>query len=68
MSAPVNAMLPGVEITGPMEPRFEEILTKDAVAFLAGLHRHFDATRLELLARRQERLMAYGRFSDTTDR
>lgn len=45
----------GVQITGPMQDRFDEILTPQALAFLAGLHERFDARRRELLGRRQER-------------
>jgi malate synthase len=48
----------GVEITGPIEGRTGEILSGDAVAFLASLHREFEATRKELLARRAERQAA----------
>jgi malate synthase len=44
-----------IEIRGELGPRYREILTPDAIAFLAGLHRKFNATRLRLLARRQER-------------
>ncbi|MEV4512165.1 malate synthase A [Dactylosporangium sp. NPDC049525] len=45
----------GVEITGPVDDRFAEILTDEAQSFLADLHRAFDARRLELLAARKER-------------
>ena len=45
----------GVEIKGPLGPRFGEILTDEALAFLAGLHRKFDARRRELLSARVER-------------
>lgn len=45
----------GVEITGPMLDRFEEVLTPEALAFVARLHREFDARRLELLDARQAR-------------
>ncbi|MER7281801.1 malate synthase A [Dactylosporangium sp. NPDC000244] len=45
----------GVEITGPLGDRFAEILTEEALSFLADLHRRFDARRLELLALRDER-------------
>jgi malate synthase len=45
----------GITITGPMGPRFDEILTPDALAFLADLHRRFDATRRRLLTLRSER-------------
>jgi len=45
----------GVEITGPMLDRFEEVLTPEALDFLALLHRRFDGRRLELLQARQLR-------------
>jgi malate synthase len=45
----------GVELTGPVNERYDEILTPDALAFLATLQREFGARRLELLARRAER-------------
>src|SRR3954453_23768422 len=45
----------GVEITGPVEGDFEQVLTDDAIAFVAELHRRFDGRRRELLAARQER-------------
>ncbi|WP_406044878.1 malate synthase A [Micromonospora sp. NBC_00898] len=45
----------GVEVTGPMHPRYDEILTPDALAFLAELHRAFDSRRRELLDRRRRR-------------
>ena len=45
----------GVQVTGPMHDRFEQILSSDALEFLADLHRRFDTRRRELLARRAER-------------
>jgi len=42
----------GVEIRGQVTPEFSQILTPEAVAFVAKLHRQFDARRQELLARR----------------
>jgi malate synthase len=45
----------GVTVSGPLEGRFGEVLTPAALDFLAALHRRFDPTRRELLARRQER-------------
>ena len=39
----------GVEITAPIHDRFEEILTDDAMEFLARLHREFEPRRRELL-------------------
>jgi len=47
--------VPGAEIRGPMGARYGEILTPDALAFLAELHRAFDGRRRELLAARAER-------------
>src|SRR4051794_22222083 len=38
-----------------MEEGFDEVLTDDAVAFVAELHRRFDGRRRELLAAREER-------------
>jgi malate synthase len=42
----------GVELRAPVEGRDEEILSAEALAFVAELHRRFDATRRELLAAR----------------
>ena len=50
-AAPVS----GVEIRAAASPRADEILSPPALAFLADLHRRFDARRRELLARRAER-------------
>jgi malate synthase len=51
-----------VEVTGPLSARYDEILTAEALAFLAALHREFDGRRRELLAKRKEReaLLAAG--------
>ena len=45
----------GVEIRGPVVPRAGDILTDEAVAFVAELQRRFGHRRNELLARRTER-------------
>lgn len=45
----------GVVIKGPIGPRYEDILTPEALAFVAGLHRSFNATRKDLLKVRAER-------------
>lgn len=45
----------GVVIKGAMSARFEEILTYDALVFLADLHRRFNETRKRLLSLRAER-------------
>ncbi len=51
-AAPKSA---GLKISGEMGPRFGEILTPAALNFLAELHRKFEATRKQLLARRTDR-------------
>src|SRR5205085_8389829 len=45
----------GVEVRGRMEPGFEQILTPEALAFVARLQRELAPTREALLARRGER-------------
>ena len=45
----------GVQVTGSSGDRYDEVLTEAALAFLADLHRTFDARRLELLQTRAER-------------
>src|SRR4029450_5513563 len=51
----------GVEVRGEVTPAFAEILTPDALAFVAKLQRAFGARRLESLARRQARQAALDR-------
>src|SRR5919202_1929892 len=48
----------GVELLGPVEGRFEEVLTEDALGFVAELHRRFDGRRRELLDARRKRMRA----------
>jgi malate synthase len=51
-----NAALPaGVNILGRITPQYAEILTPQALAFVAKLHRQFESRRQELLARRAAR-------------
>jgi malate synthase len=45
----------GVQVAGPMTAEYAEILSFDALAFLAQLHRSFESRRKELLARRVAR-------------
>ena len=45
----------GVVVRGPIEGRFAEILTPEALAFVAALHRRFEARRVELLQARKAR-------------
>jgi malate synthase len=61
----------GVEITAPIHDRFDEILTDDALTFLARLHQEFEPRRREMIearARRYEDLAHGGtlRFLDET--
>jgi malate synthase len=49
----------GVEIKGNVTPEFKEILTPEAVSFVAALHRNFEAKRQELLELRAERQAAF---------
>ncbi|MDT4902580.1 MAG: malate synthase [Pseudonocardiales bacterium] len=44
-----------VTVNGPHVERSDEVLTEDALEFVAGLHRRFAPTRADLLARRAER-------------
>ncbi|MFJ1751452.1 malate synthase A [Kitasatospora sp. NPDC088134] len=50
-----SPVVPGVVIAGPPVARAEEVLPPAAVAFVAGLHRAFEARRQELLAARRVR-------------
>ncbi|KAM5475128.1 putative malate synthase [Microsporum audouinii] len=51
----VEAQLKGVAILGPLNDQTRKILTKEATAFLALLHRTFNGTRKALLKRRIDR-------------
>src|SRR5436189_6260294 len=57
MTLPLRAAVPppGIRIEAPVSQAFSEILTPEALAFVAALHRGFDARRQDLLARRAER-------------
>ena len=45
----------GVVVKGALAARYDEVLSHDALAFVAELHRRFNETRLRLLAVRAER-------------
>jgi malate synthase len=45
----------GVQVLGRMTPEYADILTFEALSFLAALHHNFDARRRELLERRAVR-------------
>ena len=55
MNAPQSIYAPGIEITAPISPAFAEILTPEALLFVAKLQRGFGARRAELLAARAAR-------------
>src|SRR3954451_18327759 len=53
---PARSSLPsGVEILGEIAPAFSEILTPEALAFVAKLQRQFGSRRKQCLEGRQER-------------
>ncbi|KGJ79714.1 malate synthase [Cryobacterium roopkundense] len=45
-------MRPHLEVTGPLGDRYDEVLTSEALEFLAELHERFAGTRHDLLAAR----------------
>ena len=55
MSSAPSLALPAISITGSMGPRFDEVLTPEALAFVADLHRRFNETRKRLLSLRVAR-------------
>jgi len=56
----------GMQINAPVPAEFKEILTPEALAFVARLHRAFNGRRVELLARRTARQREFdaGRLPD----
>ena len=70
MSTVIQATAEGdLEIRGPMLERFDEVLTPEALAFIAELDRAFGERRADLLARRATRQAEFdaGRFPDFLD-
>jgi malate synthase len=56
MNMDSDAKLPaGVVLVAAAAPQYDKILTTEALAFVAKLHRHFDRTRQDLLAQRAAR-------------
>jgi len=51
----------GISVSGRMTPEFQQILTPAALAFVAKLHRAFEARRQELLGRRAARQKEFDR-------
>ena len=54
MTTPSHS-IPGLQISGPVHPQQSEVLTPEALEFLATLHRHFNGRRKDLLSARNER-------------
>lgn len=50
---------PKVTVSAELGPRHDEILTNDALSFLANLHRRFEGRRLELIEAREARQLAF---------
>jgi len=50
---------PGMQISARMDPGFETVLTPEALAFVADLHRAFEPRRRQLLAARVERAQRF---------
>src|ERR1035441_10801638 len=48
----------GVQLNAPISPKYAEILTPEAIAFIVGLQRKHNARRKELLAARAVRQAA----------
>ena len=53
-----------IEIAGPMRDRYDEILTDEALHFLAGLHARFSGRRHDQLAARMQRRFDLGNGRD----
>lgn len=53
--ASTDAILQGVNVLGAIQEQHRKILTPQALAFLALLHRSFNATRKDLIERRKDR-------------
>lgn len=55
MKTDARSQLSGIDLRGALLPGYDEILSPEAISFLAKLHRTFDATRRDLIQRRVER-------------
>ena len=55
---------PSITVTGPLRERYSEILTPEAIAFLAELHHRFASRRHDRLADRMRRRFEIGNGHD----
>lgn len=51
----IGSLPNGVQVTGTVAPEGKDILSPQALAFVAGLHRNFNPTRINLLEARHQR-------------
>ena len=61
---PTQIHEPSIEIAGRMQPRYDEVLTPEAIAFLTELHQRFGARRHDRLADRMRRRFEIGNGHD----
>lgn len=61
---PTQTTEPTIEVIGSMGPRYDEILTPEAIAFLTELHQRFSARRHDRLADRMRRRFEIGNGHD----
>ncbi|WP_026877836.1 malate synthase A [Jiangella gansuensis] len=54
----------GLQVTGPMHDRFDEVLTPQALDLIERLHRELNPRRVELLRRRSDRAAAIAAGAD----
>jgi malate synthase len=65
---PATTHRPTIEILGSIQPRYDEILTTEAIAFLTELHQRFSGRRHDRLADRMRRRYEIGNGHDLTFR
>ncbi|MDX1612641.1 MAG: malate synthase A, partial [Candidatus Thermoplasmatota archaeon] len=58
------AMPPGIDVRGPVDGPVKDVLTPEALAFVAELHRTFDGRRRDLLTARDDRQARIDRGED----
>ncbi|WP_425837785.1 malate synthase A [Microbacterium sp. PA5] len=63
-TSPAPAAGPRIDVTGPMRPRYDEILTTEALAFVTELHHRFSGRRHDRLADRMRRRFEIGNGHD----
>lgn len=64
VTPPTTTAGPRLDVTGPMRPRYDEILTTEALAFVTELHHRFAGRRHDRLADRMRRRFEIGNGHD----